>query len=467
MKTIKTKLFLLFAILMVSVVFCGILLNALFLERYYIYKNKDIFIETSQKISEEYIVNKKNISEFINEIDRIDGISCTITDKNLKMKYNSFPKKSGPGALRLPKEIAELAKENELKLLKTYVYSIVEKKEGQAPKLVFLSSISKGGLIILTKPMKGISESVSIANNFYVLAGFIIVLIGGTLIFHFSNKITKPIIEMSNVAENISNLEFNKRVNIDSQDEIGSLGKSINKISEKLSTSINTLKQDIERRKQLVRNVSHELKTPISAIKGYAEGLKYGVVNDKEKMQKYCSVIVDECDQMDNMVRELLSLSMLESGMFPLNITRFNIGELMQSAIDRFIPELSKKGIILDLKCQQEYFISADYELIERIVNNFITNAINHTEGRKYIEMTTENKGTGIIISVFNTGKHISEKDLEHIWDVFYKVDKARSRKYGGHGLGLSIVRLIAQLHGGIVGVENVNEGVRFYVELP
>ncbi|SFD26862.1 HAMP domain-containing sensor histidine kinase [Clostridium uliginosum] len=466
MKTIKVKLFLLFTMFMFFLVFCGIIFNALFLERYYIYKNRDIFIDTSKEITEEYINNKENISNFINEIDYVDGISCTIADINMNVKYYSFSEKLGSDETRLPKEIEQFVIENKMKLLKTYVYSTVEKPNGKAPKLVFSSRMNNGELIILKKPMQGIKKSVFIANQFYIFAGLIIIFIGGIFIFIFSRKITKPIIEMSNVAEDISNLEFDKRVNIYSQDEIGILGKSINKISEKLSTSINELTQDVERRKHLVRDMSHELKTPISIIKGYAEGLKYGVAQDKEKMEKYCNVICEECDRMDGMVRELLSLSMMESGTFQLNITMFNVGDLIQNTMNRFTPVFIEKGITYDLK-YEDFVISADYELVERSINNFITNAINHVEGRKHIKVTVEKKGTGIKIIVFNTGNHIPENDLEKIWDVYYKVDQARSRQYGGHGLGLSIVRLIAKLHGGITGVENVNEGVIFFVKIP
>ncbi len=452
---------------MVSLVLCGILLNALFLERYYIYKNRDVFIETSQKISEEYIHNKKNLSNFISLIDRMEGISCTIADRKLNIKFISYPQKSDPDAIRLPKEIEQLAVDNEMKLLKSYVYTVIEKPNDQAPKLVFLSRMSNGELIILKKPMKGISESVFIANQFYIFAGVVIMLFGGIFIVIFSKKITRPIIEMSHVAEAISNLEFNKRVNNNSKDEIGSLGRSINRISEKLSTSMNALKQDVERRKQLVRNMSHELKTPIGVIKGYAEGLKYGVADDKKKMQKYCTVIAEECDKMDGMVRELLDLSILETSTFQLNVTRFNIGEFIQNIADRFTPVLNEKGINIELKYEKDDEICADYELLERVINNFITNGIHHVEGRKYIEVIAKKKDNGVRISVFNTGKPISERDLENIWDVFYKADKARSRQYGGHGLGLSIVRLIAQMHEGICGVENVNEGVSFFVEIP
>jgi len=467
MKTIKTKLFLIFSIFMVSFVLWGILLNALFLEHYYIYKNKSIFLETNKKITHMYINNRKDLDEFLKTTDRTEAINITITDNNLNIKYSSLPQKVDSLHQRLPSEIEQLIREKENTLKKSYVYTIVDRPDHPEREIVFLSQQDGKEIIILKKSMKGIRESVSIANQFYIFSGLMIILFGGIFIFIFSIKITGPVIEMSTVAESISNLDFERRVIFDSQDELGSLGRSINKISEKLSVSINTLKQDVEHRKQLVRNISHELKTPIGVIKGYAEGLKYGVVEDKEKIKKYCSVISEECDRMDKMVRELLNLSMMESGMFQLKISRFDICEVIQNITDKFEPVFIEKGIKPDLDYEKNIFVSADRELMERALNNYITNAINHAEGMKGIRVTVEMKGNGIRISVFNNGKHIPDNDLRNIWDVFYKVDKARSRQYGGHGLGLSIVRLIAELHGGTTWVENVNDGVMFFIELP
>lgn len=467
MKTIRTKLSVFFLIFMVSLVLFGILLNALFLERYYVYKNKAVFIATSKEIGNEYTHNVNNITNFITQIDHLEGISCIITDAYKSVQYNSFPQKLDSDAEVLPGDVKQLVLKNKGRLSKTFVYAVSDKQNDQAPKLVFISQLDNGELIILRKPLSGISESVSIANQFYIFAGLISLFIGGIFIFVLSKQVTRPVIEMSNVAEGISNLDFNKRAIYDSQDELGSLGRSINKMSEKLSVSINSLRSDVERRKQLVRNISHELKTPIGVIKGYAEGLKYGVADDTEKAQKYCTVIADECDRMDNMVRELLNLSMLESGLFQLNILKFDIRELIQKISEKFEPILSEKGITLDVNNQDNLAVSADYELLERVINNYITNAINHIEGLRLIKVDVEKKINGIRVSVFNTGEQIPEDDLINIWDVFYKVDKARSRQYGGHGLGLSIVRLIAELHGGKAGVENVSEGVLFFIDIP
>ena len=467
MKTIKTKIFLAFTIFMVFVVGGGILLNSIFLESYYIYRNKAVFISLSEKINSEYTEDKENSYEYMNNIYNIENISATIIDENLNVEYNSVGVKKDNNEKRLTKEIKQAILENEKKLSNKFVYYTEEKNNTQTNKLVFISKMSNGKFIILKKPFKSIGQSVSIANQFYMIAGLIVIFIGGIFILIFSKKITKPIIEMSNVAENISNLEFDKRVNFESQDELGKLGESINKISEKLCKSINELKEDVERRKHLVRNMSHELKTPIGIIKGYAEGLKYGVADDKEKMQKYCSVLVEECDRMDKLILELLNHSMMEVGMVKLNKTSFDAMELIASIIERFKPTLIEKGIVFDFKFEKNYIINADRDMLEKAINNFITNAIDHVEGRNFIQLTAEKQENALKISVFNTGSHIQMEDLQKIWDVYYKVDKARSRKYGGHGLGLAIVKSIVQMHGGNTNVENLDEGVVFSIKIP
>lgn len=467
MKTIKTKIFIMFTMFMIFVVLGGIILNSIFLEKYYIYKNKGVFISINEKISDEYVNDKENSYEYINDIVTFEEISTTIVDQNLNIQYNSERLKKEINDKRLSKEIKQVILDNEKKISNRFLYYIEEKNNTQTNKLVFISKMSNGEFVILKKPFKSISQSVSIANQFYLIAGFIVIFIGGIFILIFSTKITKPIIEMSNVAEDISNLKFDKRVNIKSEDEIGKLAESINKISEKLFTNINELKEDVERRKQLVRNMSHELKTPIGIIKGYAEGIKYGVANDEEKMQKYCSVLVNECDRMDNLVRELLNHSMMDVGMVKLNKTNFYIYEFISKIIERFEATLIEKAITFDLKCVNDYEISADRDMLEKAINNFITNAIDHVEGRKLIQLTAEKKDDKLRISVFNTGSHIELENFEKIWDVYYKVDKARSRKYGGHGLGLAIVKLIVQLHEGSTKVENIEDGVMFSFEIP
>lgn len=466
MKTIKTKLFFIFMVLMISLVLSGILLNSIFLESYYVYKNKGTLISLSDKIANEYITNKENSYEYIDMIQSIDGINTIIVDNDFNVEYNSFRSKSVDEEKRLAKEVRKTILDNQKKLSKKYVYYIDEKDNNQKTKLIYISKVNDEEYLILIKSVKSIHDSVQIANQFYIFAGCIVICVGAIFILIFSKKITKPIIEMSNVAENISNLKFDKVRYINSEDEIGRLGESINKISDKLNKSISELKQDVESKKELVRNMSHELKTPIGIIKGYAEGLKYGVASDKEKMDKYCSILVEECDRMDKLVKELLNYSMIEGGMIKLNIISFDIYEFISTIIERFRPIFNEKNINFKFECIKGYEINADSAMLEKAINNFITNAIDHVDEKKIINVIVEEKENRIKISVSNTGDNIPEVAMDKIWDVCYKVDRSRSRKYGGHGIGLSLVRLIAKLHGGVAVVENVEDGVIFSIEL-
>ncbi|MDR3595000.1 HAMP domain-containing sensor histidine kinase [Clostridium sp.] len=467
MKTIKTKLFFIFLILMISLVLSGMLLNSIFLESYYIYKNKGVLISESEKIKDEYINSKGTNFEYADIIQNVEGINAIIVNKDFNIQYNSLWKKSSDEEKSLSRHLRKDILDNEKKLLKKYVYYIDEKENAQNTRLVFVSKINDEDYIILIKSVKSIHQSVVIANEFYIIAGLIVIIIGSIFILIFSSKITKPIVQMSNVAENISNLEFDKVINVMSEDEIGRLGNSINKISHKLNSSINELKQDVESKKDLIRNMSHELKTPIGIIKGYAEGLKYGVADDKEKMDKYCTILVDECDRMDKLVKELLNYSMIEGGMIKLNITTFNIDELMSKIIERFTPAFHEKNINFNLNCVKNYIVSADRDMLEKAINNFITNAIDYVNEKKVIEVVVKNEENKIRISVYNTGENIHQEELNKIWDVCYRIDKARSRKYGGHGIGLSIVKLIVDLHGGTVKVDNIEDGVKFSLEIP
>nr|WP_312290811.1 HAMP domain-containing sensor histidine kinase [Clostridium chromiireducens] len=466
MKTIKTKLFFIFMVLMISLVLSGILLNSIFLESYYVYKNKGTLISLSDKIANEYITNKENSYEYIDMIQSIDGINTIIVDNDFNVEYNSFRSKSVDEEKRLAKEVRKTILDNQKKLSKKYVYYIDEKDNNQKTKLIYISKVNEEEYLILIKSVKSIHDSVQIANQFYIFAGCIVICVGAIFILIFSKKITKPIIDMSNVAENISNLKFDKVRYINSEDEIGRLGESINKISDKLNKSISELKQDVESKKELVRNMSHELKTPIGIIKGYAEGLKYGVASDKEKMDKYCSILVEECDRMDKLVKELLNYSMIEGGMIKLNIISFDIYEFISTIIERFRPIFNEKNINFKFECIKGYEINADSAMLEKAINNFITNAIDHVDEKKIINVIVEEKENRIKISASNTGDNIPEVAMDKIWDVCYKVDRSRSRKYGGHGIGLSLVRLIAKLHGGVAVVENVEDGVIFSIEL-
>lgn len=462
--SIKNKLFLLFALFMVAFILCGVIINVLFLEQFYVFKNKEIFVNINEQISNNLNLNKDDFIKLIENIDRSDGVSIAVANQTMDIKFSSYGSKKSDGAAKVPKEIESVINEN---LDKSIIYTVTEKSGDGAPKLVYISKQPNEDLIILYKPMKGIRESAEISVQFYIIAGIFILIIGSIVMFSFAKKIARPIVKMSEVAEGISNLNFENKIKISSKDEIGELGQSINTISEKLKVSIEGLKEDIERQKELARNTSHELKTPIGVIKGYTEGLLYGVANNQQTKDEYLKVIINECDRMDNMVKELLDLSTLQAKNATLGkVSSFSAASLINSVLERFELIFKEQGIKCLTECPESIMINGDYELLERAVGNIVINAVKYNDENKYIKVSAKEQDGRKIISVFNTGVPIPEKDLENIFEVFFKVDKARSRKTGGHGLGLSIVKSIINLHDGEVFAENKKGGVEFTIIL-
>jgi len=216
-----------------------------------------------------------------------------------------------------------------------------------------------------------------------------------------------------------------------------------------------------EMRKEFLSNVSHELKTPLALIQGYAEGLQECINDDAESREFYCDVIIDEADKMNRMVKKLLTLNQLEFGNDQVVMERFNMTELITGVANSTKILREQKNIRLELENPEEAWVWGDEFKVEEVITNYMSNAINHADGEKVIRVFYT-----CSVSVFNTGQPIPEEDLDKIWVKFYKVDKARTREYGGSGIGLSIVKAIMDSLHQQCGVINHEDGVEFWMEL-
>lgn len=219
-------------------------------------------------------------------------------------------------------------------------------------------------------------------------------------------------------------------------------------------------------RKEFISSVSHELRTPLSVIQGYAEGLVSNVTESDEDRKFYCDVIMNETDKMNKLVRDLLNLSQIESGYFHIEKTEFDLVSLIEYVLNRYKSTFEEKSIEIKFESGESVIVYGDMTRIEQILTNYINNAINHVDNNKIIRINKISVKDKIRVNVFNTGKHIPDEYLDKIWNSFYKVDKARTRAYGGYGLGLSIVKAIADLHSNAYGVENTEGGVNFWFEI-
>ena len=237
-------------------------------------------------------------------------------------------------------------------------------------------------------------------------------------------------------------------------------------ISDTFNLMLAKLRLVEESRQEFVSNVSHELKTPLALIQGYAEGLQECINDDAESREFYCEVIIDEADKMNRMVKKLLTLNQLEFGNDQVIMERFDMTELIRGVANSTKILMEQKGIRLELENSEEAWVWGDEFKVEEVITNYMSNAINHADGEKLIRVFYTRSEDKLRVSVFNTGQPIPEEDIEKIWVKFYKVDKARTREYGGSGIGLSIVKAIMDSFHQRCGVINHEDGVEFWMEL-
>lgn len=319
-----------------------------------------------------------------------------------------------------------------------------------------------------------ISNSAAIANEFIIIISVICFLASIVWVLIFARQFSKPISEMNDITRDMARLDFSRKLKIDRSDEIGQLADSVNELSASLSTALSDLKasnaklkDEIELERQLdvmrrgfVANVSHELKTPISIISGYAEGLKLNV--NSQSKEEYCNTIIDESRRMNRLVLSILELSRYESGQIPINKQNFGFAQLCRDMTERIF---AGKNISVSCEVPEDAGIFADPMLIEQVLKSYLENAAAHTPDGGKVRIAFEQKEDGARISVFNTGSHVDSELMPQIWQSFFRGDKSHKRESSRFGLGLSIVTAIMKMHGRQCGVYNTEDGVCFWFE--
>lgn len=459
-------------------------INSSFLEKYYIMNKRTVLLNMYaqlQKAVEEEGLNSESYDLQLQQSCSKYNLSLLVVDANSKtIKF------SGNGSdfmkeqllqhvFMQSKEKAEIMEETE-----NYFLQRVEDPRSRMEYIEIWGILDNGNFFIIRSALEGIQDSVAIANRFLAYTGILAVILGGFIIWFVSSRITRPILQLADISRRMTHLDFDARYEGNSRNEIDILGENINKLSEalektisELKTANNELQKDIEKkneidemRKEFLSSVSHELKTPIALIQGYAEGLLEGVNDDPESRNFYCDVIVDEASKMNEMVKKLLTLNQLEFGNEVVSMERFDITALITNYLQSAELLAKKNGIALRMPDREPTEVWGDEFKVEEVFTNYFSNAVNHCGGDRVIEIKIEKADGHARVSVFNTGTPIPEDSLPHIWEKFYKVDKARTREYGGSGVGLSIVKAIMESMNQKYGVINYENGVTFWFEL-
>ncbi|WP_440417759.1 sensor histidine kinase [Paenibacillus sp. SAFN-117] len=331
--------------------------------------------------------------------------------------------------------------------------------------------------------LQPVGDAVKVMGNFnsyfYLIALVLIVLFA----ILFSRTVTKPLVQLNRVAKRLAKLDFTAAVQFKREDEIGQLAETMNYLSSNLKRTMDELQEanakllaDIEKEKQLERmrkrfvaSVSHELKTPVSLIQGYAEALKDNI-RQGTKRDKYADIIVEESSRMAGLVSDLLDLSQLESGRFRLNPAKVPLSETIRSVLHKMSPLLNDKQIRLKVAGtdDEERQVLSDRSRLEQVLINLLSNAVRHApiQGRVEVKVLETVEQDKVTVEVSNEGSRIPEEDLPHIWDAFYRSDRSGNRDLGGTGIGLSIVKHLLQLHGSEFGARNEEGGVTFFFTL-
>lgn len=489
--SIRLEISLAFTVTMIGTfVFC-LIINLLFMERFYVQNKREVIIEAYRSIDNAISTGDITSEEFDTEINRIcerydiemivlDADSKTIKSSTsnvelmAKILWENMISPSGGDNLIQERTILDIGDNYTLQ-------KDVDSLTGRE-YLEMWGIVGSGNLVLIRSTMESIKDNVTISNTFMIYVAILAIVIGTIVILYISKKVTEPIKRLYFISDDMKKLNFEAKYEPYSEyhNEIDVLGENMNDLSETLESTIKelknaniALKQDIaqkeeidEMRKEFLSNVSHELKTPIALIQGYAEGLKEGINDDEESRNFYCEVIMDEASKMNIMVKKLLTLNQLEFGNDSANMERFDIVDMISNYIKSAELLAKQKDVTIKFDDYSPIFVWGDEFKIEEVLQNYYSNALNHIDGERVIEIKLVKTGNHVRVSVFNTGNPIPAESIGHIWEKFYKVDKARTREYGGSGVGLSIVKAIMEGMHQAYGVINYDNGVEFYFEL-
>ncbi|TAH74845.1 MAG: sensor histidine kinase [Anaerolineaceae bacterium] len=463
MKGIAAKLWGAMMALIIVILIMLWLFQITFLEQFYVkIRVDDIKKEALHAVN---MIEEDNFDKFMDTMDELaynNNLTAELVDINYDTLYSTGQMGMGGGmhmmmGNRIQRDAYQKVFEG-----KEISVPMTHPRFGSGSTLigipVIIDESVQGGLFLIL-PLVPVNETANILKNQLLFITFILLFTAIILATLLTKSFTRPILEINKVAMTMADGDLSARINLKRKDEIGTLGETINHMGEELSKVDNL-------RKDLIANVSHELKTPISLIKGYAETIKDISGDLPEKREKHLDIIVEESNRLSDMVQEILEFSQLQAGYTRLNQQTFNITDTLKRIYARFEILTQKAGINLIYNESQDIYTYGDEAKIEQVLYNLINNALNHSVegGNVSLNITSENDRAKI--EVVDRGKGIAENDLPYVWDRFYKVDKTGNRKIGGTGLGLAISKYILDAHGYRYGVDSkLGQGSKFWFE--
>lgn len=486
-KSITAKLFLLTAILLSLFLLFTLLYQLAFFEKFYIKARENNIGESMAEFIEAYQTcrNDKNaVADLIERFEQKNDAALILFDRDMnpilfsqdESNINLIDKEALIDKLQNFSVVDKGGSAND-----PFSITLSEHDEGSGDTYLtyYISAFPVDGnetayVLYTQKEMTEAKDATLALYKYFIGASIVVILL---LSVFYARLITRPLVKLNKAAARMSDLDFTQEIQIKSDDEIGRLGTTLNFLSQNLRTALHNLEEanvklqsDVDKEKQLnkmrkdfIATVSHELKTPLALIKGYAQAFKDHIVTE-DSTDYYSEVILDETDKMSELITRMLELTELESDYVKINEDKFCICALTDHMVTKFTPLAAARNVKIRSGLSGTLLVCADRIKIEQVIENLLTNAIKHTPEGGTISIGAENDAGKIIYSIENTGSHIPEEEIGSIWDMFYR-GKQNGRK-DGSGLGLAIVKKIFELQGIKYGVRNTETGVCFFFTL-
>ncbi len=476
--TLKTKIILTGTAAIFLFVATNIILTYLLMIPFYVKMSSRQLKTVSNMILQQNPNDEEKFQDFIEQIEEDMNIKTTIVSEDGALLYTTVKNMENRNSLK-PGTSPYVIFNNNLDALRNGEVIIKNRQLSEnlsdTIRIYLLNKIGDNKYVILSRSYRSLENIRKSSILFDIMSGLLIMVIGFVIVRKLADYYVKPIKQITDVAEHIADMDFDRKVEITSNDELGKLSQSINRMSDHLQINVEKLKDDIEDRKKLMRNLSHEIKSPVAVIVGYADRIKALIETNPGKAVKYSDIITEESRNIDALVKVMLSFSKLEQSSFETQKDVFKAKTLFEDVKRQFFMETTSdtgegnESPTFNYKedYDPEDTIYGDLPLLLSAVNNLLRNVASHAHADTInIKVSGQQNNDYYEISVYNSGSNIPEDELSSIWEPFSKVDKVRSRGKNSYGLGLSIVREIVEKHEGYYRASNTGDGVEFLISV-
>jgi len=472
--SIRVKLTLSAALLFAGGIGALVASNALFMEPYYAARTRGAFEAIKSRMTAPPNLSAADMDR-AKDIGAGTGYKIVVADGEGMVHASSVPEFQEGQTFPLPKDQLEffLARRERMASGASFFGILDEDPKGQSV-IQLMAGMGEGRFLVITQPLEGLRRNIAAASPFFLVVGSLVLVIVFSVVLAFASRMVRPIQDLSEIARRVAAADYSARYVHARDDELGVLGDSLNAMAATLSRNIEELTaanlelaRKVKAQENFIAGASHELKTPVGLVRGYAEAIQLGLYSSEAERDELAAVILKEADHLDRLVRDLAQIAAVGDSGRTVVFVDGDLFRALSDAVARFELAARERGVSIALEGRGPLPARFDPDRLVQILDNLLSNALRHTPERGVVAVRTRAEADSIRFEVENSGDPIPDRHLPNLFEPFYRTDSSRSRKGGGAGLGLALVKSLVAAHGGDCGAVNTSTGVSFWVVLP